>query len=364
MDELDELEKKGYRLIDIVAGDIHPAREIQFLVDKAVKNKVRNFYSDILSGLTSERFPEEKAKTLWQEILRHKYLTSERLGRNIGIRVATLDYLENVKKIIKSPIIVSESKFSKTLKLSTTDALTGLFNRRYLDEKLMSMVSDTSIEKSKFCTLMTDLDGFKKFNDTEGHQAGDIILQEYAHILRENLRSTDFVARYGGDEILCILPSTDKLAAKEIAKKICEKVKNEFIEIGITLSVGIAEFPADASDDERIISQVDVAMYRAKVWGGNTVSYFHSVELTYRQNDPQPREVDCVGDFNRWISKKGKMEYDSQLNRWKISLNLLAGKYKYKFLIDGSRWMADPAVTECVDDGFGGMCSILTVKME
>jgi len=364
MDELEELEKQGYELIDIVAGDVKPAVEIQYLVDKAIKKKGGNFYSNILFELTSERFPEEKAKALWQEILHHKYVISEKLGRNIGIRVATLDYLENVKKLIKAPVIISESEFSKKIKLSTTDALTGLFNRRHLYEKLRAMVSEASAEKSKFCVLMTDLDGFKKFNDTQGHQAGDLILQEFAHTLRGNFRSTDFIARYGGDEMVCILPATDKLTAKEIAKKVCEKVKNEFSEIGIALSVGIAEFPLDAEDDERIISQADAAMYRAKAFGGNTASYFHSVELIYQQNDPQPADIACVGDFNRWNSKKGKMGLDVQSHKWKTSLNLLAGKYKYKFLIDGSRWIAGPENVECGDDGFGGKCSILTVKME
>ena len=221
MDELEELEKQGYELIDIVAGDIKPTKEVQYLVDRVVKKKGISFYSDILFELTSERFPEEKAKILWQEILRHKYVISEKLVRNIGIRVATLDYLENIKKLIKAPLIISESEFSKTLKLSTTDALTGLFNRRYFLDKLGITVSEASVEKCALCVLMMDLDGFKKFNDTQGHQAGDLILQEFAHILREGFRKTDFIARYGGDEVVCLLPGTDKLTTKTISKKAC-----------------------------------------------------------------------------------------------------------------------------------------------
>jgi len=364
MDELDELEKQGYELVDIIAGDVTPKKEIQYLVDKVVSDKRPNFYSDILFDLTSERFPEERAKILWQEILKHKYMMSEKLGRNIGIRVTTLDYLENIKKLIKAPLIISETALLKTIKLSNTDPLTGLFNRRYLLEKLSEMVAEAEASKEKICVFMMDLDGFKKFNDREGHQAGDVILQEFAHSLRENFRSTDFIARYGGDEMVCILPSTDKIVAKTIAQKVCSQIKSTFLETGISLSIGVAEFPSDAHDDSSLISQSDAAMYRAKAYGGNTVSYFHTIELFYKQDDPQPNDVACAGDFNRWNSKKGQMIFDPNEKIWKIQLNLLAGKHKYKFLIGGSNWITDPIETECGDDGFGGMCSLLTVKME
>ena len=364
MDEIEELEKQGYDLIDIVAGDVKPAQEVQYLVDKAVKKKGGNFYRDILFGIAAVSFPEDKAKALWQEILRHKYIISERLGRNIGIRVATLDYLENIKKLITAPVIIPETEFAKTLKLSTTDELTGLKNRRYLNDRLRAAVSEATAERSKFSMLMMDLDGFKRFNDTQGHQAGDLILQEFARMLRDQFRKTDIIARYGGDEIMCILPLTDKFTAKAIAGKMCAQTKKDFSEIKITLSTGIAEFPADGTDEDTLIQQSDAAMYRAKAIGGNAVSYFHSVSLEYRQPDPQPREVSCVGDFNRWNTKKGKMEFDAGSRAWKASLSLLSGRYTYKFFIDGSRWITDPAQAECSDDGFGGKCSLLTVKMD
>jgi len=364
MDEIEELEKQGYDIIDIIAGDVKPAREVQYLVDRVVKNKGGDFYSGILFELASVRFPEDRAKVLWQEILRHKYIISERLGRNIGVRVATLDYLENIKKLISAPVIIPETEFAKTLKLSTTDDLTGLYNRRYLNNRLRAMVSEAQAEKSIFSILMMDLDGFKKFNDTQGHQAGDLILQEFARILREGLRKSDMVARYGGDEMVCILPLADKSTAKTVASKICEQVRKEFSEVKITLSTGIAEYPTDAADDESLILQSDAAMYRAKAFGGSAVSCFHPVEITYRHAGPGPKDVACVGDFNRWNSKKGMMKLDEKPGLWKASLNLLAGKYKYKFLIDGSKWVTDPSQAECGDDGFGGMCSVLSVKME
>jgi len=220
MDEIEELEKQGYRLIDIVAGDVKPAKEVQYLINKAVEKKGKNFYSDLLYNLTSERFPEDKARVLWQGILRHKYMVSEKLGRNIGIRVATLDYLENLKKLIKAPMIIAETEFARTLKLSTTDPLTGLLNRRVILGKLADAVREHEAKKTKFCMFMIDLDGFKKLNDTQGHQIGDLILQEVAQILRNAMRESDFIGRYGGDEIICILPDTGKDKSKETASRI------------------------------------------------------------------------------------------------------------------------------------------------
>lgn len=363
-EELKELERQGYRLIDIVAGDVKPTKEIEYLVEKVVREKRGNFYSDLLYSLSSERFPEQKARELWQEILRHKYIMSEKLNRNVGIRVATLDYLENIKKIIEAPRIVEESDFAKTLKLSFTDPLTGLYNRRYFEEQLSELIALSPAQSLTFSLLMMDLDGFKRFNDREGHQAGDLILQEFSRILKKGLRRTDIISRYGGDEIVCILPSTNKFIARDIANKIREQVQNEFKEVGITLSAGISEFPVDAKDQESLVSQADAGLYRAKAFGGNAVAYFHPLTLTYRQENPQPREVSCVGDFNRWNTKKGRMEFDAQTGVWKIELNLLPGKYKYKFLIDSSIWITDPAQAERGDDGFGGECSVLTVKME
>ena len=364
MDELEELEKQGYRLIDIVSGDVQPKKEIQYLVDKVVEKKGSNFYSDLLYNLTSERFSEDKSRVLWQEILRHKYLISERLGRNIGIRVATLDYFENLKKLIKAPMIIPETQFARTLKFSTTDPLTGLLNRRVILEELAEAVQEHETKKMKFCMLMMDLDGFKKLNDTQGHQIGDLILQEVAQILRESTRENDIIGRYGGDEIIGILPDTGKDKSKSITSRIRQHMEEELKEVKITLSIGMVEYPSDADADEELISLADEALYRAKLFGGNVISYFHPIMLTYRQDDPQPKEVSCVGNFNRWNTKQGKMGYDGNTCEWKISLNLLAGQYKYKFLIDGSKWIVDPEVTEYGDDGFGGKCSLLTVKME
>ena len=127
--DLDALELDGYRIVDILAGDVTPTREVQYVVDKILGEKKAEFYGNLIYNLTAETFAEEQARELWQGILHHKYIISEKLGRNVGVRVAALDYLENIKKIIESPKIIDETEFRKTLTFATQDSLTGLFNR-------------------------------------------------------------------------------------------------------------------------------------------------------------------------------------------------------------------------------------------
>ncbi len=362
--EIDELEAEGYRIIDVIAGDAPPTEEIQYIIDKISEEKRGTFYSDILYSLTSERFPEKEAKELWQEILRHKYVVSETLKRNIGVRVAALDYLENIKKIIQSPKIIDETEFRNTLKFAEIDSLTGLLNRRAFIRTLIEEINYANKNSQRLSLMMIDLDGFKSLNDREGHQAGDLILQEFALLLRSNLRKVDIVGRYGGDEFVAILPRTDKYEAKKVAEKIRTIVEKEFSSVGITASIGIAEYPSEGTQSNILISNADEALYRAKEFGKNKVVYFKPVEIKFKTDDTEVKQVSCVGDFNRWNRKLGEMVYSSENKEWVFRINLKPGVYRYKFLINGTTWIPDPNLTERVDDSFGGECSILRVVLE
>jgi len=362
--DIDELEEEGYRIIDVIAGDVKPTQEIQYIIDKISEEKRGSFYSDILYNLTSERFPEQEAKELWQEILRHKYMISEALKRNVGIRVAALDYLENIKKIIQTPKIVDETEFRETLKLAEFDSLTGVLNRRTFVRTLLQEIQKASQEKQKFSIMMIDLDGFKKLNDKEGHSAGDLILQEFALILKSNLRKGDIIGRYGGDEFIILLPGVDKYEAKKVGEKIRSVVEREFKSVEITVSIGIAEYPSEGTLSNILISNADEALYRAKEFGKNKVVYFKPVEIRYRTDNPEITQVSCVGDFNRWNRKLGEMYYCQESKEWIFNINLKPGVYRYKFLLNGTTWIADPNVSENVDDSFGGKCSILRVDLE
>jgi diguanylate cyclase (GGDEF)-like protein len=168
---------------------------------------------------------------------------------------------------------------SEELKMvSMTDPLTGLFNRRYFLQRLYEEVERVKRLNEFFALFMIDIDNFKSFNDKYGHLAGDEILRGTSSAIKKGVRAIDVVARVGGEEFGVILPSTTKEDSFIIAERIRRYVESlrpprqRFsIKEGVTISLGVAEFPQDAEDIEELIHNADRAMYLAKSKGKNRV---------------------------------------------------------------------------------------------
>jgi len=157
-------------------------------------------------------------------------------------------------------------------RLSTSDALTGLHNRRYLTQRLSEELVRSYRHKGSFSVLMGDVDEFKKYNDAFGHPAGDEVLKKVASILLSTTRSVDCTARYGGEEFAVLLTGTSGDMAAEVAERIRARVEGqEFHGRKITISIGLAEFPADGQTADEVISCADEALYAAKRAGRNRV---------------------------------------------------------------------------------------------
>lgn len=158
--------------------------------------------------------------------------------------------------------------------LSITDSLTGLFNRRYFDGRLFEELQRATRYDTVFVLAIFDIDNFKLFNDTEGHPAGDEVLKTLANIARESLRSIDILARFGGEEFSIIMPQTDNDEAFLVAERVRKNIR-EFMPASwktfphekLTVSIGIAPFPAGGKDAKSLIRSADKALYRAKVTG-------------------------------------------------------------------------------------------------
>ncbi len=158
--------------------------------------------------------------------------------------------------------------------LSITDSLTGLFNRRYFDDRLFEELLRATRYESVFSLAIFDIDDFKLFNDTEGHLAGDEVLKAIANISRDSLRSIDIIARFGGEEFSIIMPQTGREEAFGVAERVRKNIRNlmplnwkNFPHERITVSVGVATFPMDGRDARSLIKSADKALYRAKVSG-------------------------------------------------------------------------------------------------
>jgi diguanylate cyclase (GGDEF)-like protein len=157
-------------------------------------------------------------------------------------------------------------------RLSVTDGLTGLHNRRRLMESLADEVRRSERLKHNFALLMVDVDHFKKYNDTFGHPAGDAVLTRVAALLREATREVDDVARYGGEEFVVVLPETAMPEALEIAERIRARVASEvFPGRRVTISIGVAEYPTHGNTPDQVIAAADEALYEAKREGRDRV---------------------------------------------------------------------------------------------
>lgn len=157
-------------------------------------------------------------------------------------------------------------------RLSSTDGLTGLSNRRHLMTTLDGELERARRGPQPFSVLMLDVDQFKKYNDEHGHQAGDEVLVRLGAVLRENIRAYDCAARYGGEEFLVMLSGTDKAAGTAVAERIHECFGAESFAGGrVSVSIGVAEYPADGDKVEVVIARADAALYDAKRAGRDRV---------------------------------------------------------------------------------------------
>jgi len=168
--------------------------------------------------------------------------------------------------------------YDEAIRLSITDGMTGLWNRRHFDLRMESELSRAIRFSEPFGVVFTELDQMKTVNDTHGHQAGDTVLIELARRLTEATRDVDVVARWGGDEFTLLLPNTGVAGAILLAEKVrhavaSEPFRVEGAELHITISVGVAAYPEHGSSGKDMVAAADAAMYRAKAGGRNRVEH-------------------------------------------------------------------------------------------
>jgi diguanylate cyclase (GGDEF)-like protein len=170
--------------------------------------------------------------------------------------------------------LADQNFYNEIYRLATTDALTSLLNKGAILRELADELVQRRRYRSPLSVLLIDLDDFKSLNDTYGHLTGDLALQATARILQRNLRLQDKAGRFGGEELLVILPETAIRGAvslaerirKDIEKTICVELK---IERSVTASMGVASYPMDGLNSESLLEHADAALYRAKALGKN-----------------------------------------------------------------------------------------------
>lgn len=186
------------------------------------------------------------------------------------VNVLSLETARNARRLI---VLEQES---------ITDPLTGIYNRRYLERRLTDEIARAHRYGMPLSVLLIDIDHFKHVNDVHGHQVGDLVLAGMAQLIATTLRTTDIVARYGGEEIMVIAPSTPVKTAADLAERLRKVVENASFEVpvelsrdisalSVTVSIGVACFSHHTKDSQDLVQNADKALYRAKNAGRNRV---------------------------------------------------------------------------------------------
>lgn len=192
------------------------------------------------------------------------------------------DSLDEEKRIIHflgglAAMSIKNAKvFGQTKEFAEKDVMTGLYNHRYYQDTMDREMKRSDRYGDPLSILLTDIDKFKVFNDTYGHQIGDLVLTKTAHLMAELARDSDIPCRYGGEEFVLILPSTSKQGAAMVAERLRKSIEGTSYEtekgtLKVTMSIGVATFPEDSRKKDELVRLCDEALYRAKEGGRNRV---------------------------------------------------------------------------------------------
>lgn len=277
--------------------------EDQFLshAEQLAQAQGGQIYTALLSIFTQLDFSEEEAEPLWKKMIEHRQLMMKFMKRSVNLTTAICDYMLTVQKALIHPKIVELNLFEETHHYSKCDSLTGLYNRSFFEDALKSEASRSNRYKTEFSLVFLDVDHFKTVNDLHGHMAGDLVLKTLAKLIQSEKRAEDIAARFGGEEIVLILPGTGKYRGLNIAERIRKAVaalEMNFAgrKIQVTLSGGVATFPLDTDRVAELVDCADRALYRAKHKGRNRMVLFSDDKRhNYRMDVMGPIKVQQLG---------------------------------------------------------------------
>ena len=248
-------------------------------LEELVEQEGPAVYVELLYLLTHIRFEQVEAQEHWTAVITHRQELEDAVGYEVDLSVGLVSYFVHVSGKLKNPKVIELKLFEETRASAYKDELTGLHNFRFFQEFLRWEVKRCERSGGEFSIAMGDLDNFKAYNDRFGHDAGNDALQAVGKALQETGRDQDVVVRYGGEEFVLIMPETSKEDAGRAAGRVCRAIAE--LELGpseskgvVTMSLGVASYPADALAPEALIRCADRAMYTAKAKGKNQAQLY------------------------------------------------------------------------------------------
>ncbi|MFY9141517.1 diguanylate cyclase [Sulfuricurvum sp.] len=328
-------------------GDINGVIDVRFPVANlkiSLTTMINSFiiffvlFTIIIFGFLYYKLNSLLVEPLKQFLLMIQEIISKNdMAKRVSLKTKILE-VKNIENYFNKMLDSIQDYYEKLQQLSDRDYLTGLYNRRKFEEFLDYEIKRSLRHHHQFTILMIDLDNFKYINDTYGHASGDLVLKEVTQIFGSNLRNADILARLGGDEFAVILPETPYENGYAVVEKLRSRLEGTpislmFDQITLTASFGIAEYPEQGENIESLLTGSDLAMYKAKRAGKNTIARAD-------QSDQEiAAEIQKKGEFLRRAIDEDRVEPFVQ-PIYNVSNGELFGYEVLARIRDGKRYMA------------------------
>ena len=282
-------------LLAALAEDAHNAQRLTERLDAITHESGIGAHAALLLILTQQPMDETEARAMWQAVLAHRDHLTAALARDVGVRVALVDYLVHVNRRLTHPTLIDLSLADARRRHAHLDATTGLADAEAFRAAVQNELRRARRYDQTTSVLSIDLDDFARHNAEQGRLVCDRLLRETAILLGNNSRDIDIAARPGEDEFALLLPETDRNGALLVAERFRVGTETFFARregrhgpVGLTASVGVASYPDDATTAEELLRRAAEALYRAKAAGKNAIHAFTAERRRYLRFDLEP----------------------------------------------------------------------------
>lgn len=291
---LDEATRFRDELLAALQEDAHNEERILRRLDQIRTEEGIQAYAALLLILTGMPFEEAEARRHWETILEHRRALADVLQRQVGLRVAVLDYFLNLNRQATGPRLIDIAFSDRQEPGASADRVTGLATASAFLAALQNETRRAKRYDLGLSVLYLDLDNFREMNERHGELVGGILLRETAILIKNKIRDVDIAARLAGEEFGVILPETERMGAFLVAERIRREVERHGLRravdgrsIGLTLSVGVARYPDDATTADRLVERAEEALHLAKARGGNAASVYYRERRNFIRFDLQ-----------------------------------------------------------------------------
>ena len=276
-------------LRDLMGRTWYDARRLEEELCALAGVTAGDLYHELMRELATIDLQPDEGADHWNAVIARQEEMTAGLGRPVDVRAALLDWLLEAEAV-SGPKIVEVGTFDELEESVHRDGLTGLHNFRFFEEHLRRELGRGARRMTPVSLAMIDVDHFKQYNDRFGHEAGNQALIAVARVMEHAVRQNDVCARYGGEEFAIVLSGAPKVEAGEALERLrhqvaaqCEAISGIALPHSLTISVGIATWPGDATEAQQLVEAADAALYRAKEGGRNQVRVHGDTTRSFRR---------------------------------------------------------------------------------